>query len=729
MIPPPRPSTKAFFIGLLAALSIPAGAADFYMTPLGSGAMTGTSYSDAFPFSQIATRLNSTMLAGDTLHLGSGTYAGSIGITTSGASGNLKRIVGEDTGSGVPVLDRGSWSRTNPESGGTALSFSGSAGYWEVANLKIIDAHIAVSSASSASPHVGIIMRDITMQNVRHGLYLYDCDNLLVEGCTVKQYSKHGFRLEKGCDNVTFDNCIADLSDGDDTWWDYSENFPFGFNVNDGGTANTNITFQNCTAANNRENDQRDSSGNPLSYWNGDGFVIEGNTAGVTFLNCVAFNNEDAGFDIKPAATFIDCVSVKNYRGYRCWDTLKTITNCAATYPFRRSAGNPTGSTSGSGIWVQDGSAVVDYFTFHSDGATGVDETGTGFATLSNSILSFSGANGVFKTNSVNLANSSVTYRPGAGTDPSFVAPSPLWNGIGTDMDSQFYTILKGYSSTDQTAAYEGESLTVATYNCPNAPTNLAQAQASGGYYAYLNATGTGQSVTYNVNIPTAGDYDITLRVRRYDNRGICQASIDGVNQGSTFDLYTPVPGDYTDVHLGAKSFATAGTKAFKFTITGKNPSSTKYGFAVDYIELSPSTAPSAGGTFEAELLARTSSGATPTGIGDSLASGGAWSNLPAVAAGNWIEFTVPNVAPGTYQVQVKDKTYTARGIYQLSVNGTNVGSPVDQYLATATYRTITLGTITVSATGDQTFRFTVTGKNAASTAYTLSVDSIILTP
>jgi hypothetical protein len=700
------------------------------MTPLGAGAKNGTSYADAFAFSQIATTVNATMAAGDTLHLGSGTYSGSLSISSSGTSGNLKHLIGEDTGSGKPVLDRGTWSRTNPTSGGTALAFSGSSSYWEVANIQIIDAQIAVSAAATASTHNGLVMRDLTIQNVRHGLYLYDCDNLLVEGCTVKQYSKHGYRLELGCDNVTFDHCVADLSDGDDSWWGYSEVFPFGFNVNDGGAPNSNVTFVECTAANHRWNNQVDSSGNPLSYWNGDGFVVEGNTGGtVNFLGCVSVNNEDGGYDIKAAANFVDCVSVKNYRGYRCWDTAKHFTNCAATYPFRRSTANPNGVTGGNGVWAQNGVVIADYFTFHGDGGTGFQVDGSGFISVSHGIASFTGAGGSYKTAGVNFANTTATFRPGSGTDPSYVAASSSWDGIGNAMDSQTYTILKGYSSTDQTTLLEGESLPIATYNCPNAPSNLDQAEASGGAYAWLNSTSTGQYVTYTVNVPTAGDYDITLRERRHANRGICQVSIDGVNQGPTFDLYLASPGDYIPVSLGSKTFSTTGNKAFKFAVTGKNSGSSSYQLDVDYIQLTPSTAPTAGGTFEAEILPQTFTGATPTVAVDTNASGGAWSVFPAVATGNYIEITVPNVAAGTYTVQVKDKTFTARGIYQLSVNGTNLGSPVDQYAATTTYRTVTLGTVTLSSTGDPTFRFTVTGKNASSTAYTLSVDSIILTP
>ncbi|MNG33355.1 hypothetical protein D3C84_1195860 [compost metagenome] len=67
------------------------------------------------------------------------------------------------------------------------------------------------------------------------------------------------------------------------------------------------------------------------------------------------------------------------------------------------------------------------------------------------------------------------------------------------------------------------------------------------------------------------------------------------------------------------------------------------------------------------------------------------------------------------------------KGIYQLAVNGTNLGSTVDQYAATSGYAESNLGTVTISTTGNQTFRFTVTGKNASAITYNLAYDYIKL--
>ena len=90
--------------------------------------------------------------------------------------------------------------------------------------------------------------------------------------------------------------------------------------------------------------------------------------------------------------------------------------------------------------------------------------------------------------------------------------------------------------------------------------------------------------------------------------------------------------------------------------------------------------------TFEAESLARTASATGSQVTSEAGASNGQYVQLSGTpAAGAWIEFTLPNVAGGTYDVKNLYKANFNRGIVQASIDGVNQGSPCDQYSATAT--------------------------------------------
>jgi lysophospholipase L1-like esterase len=155
----------------------------------------------------------------------------------------------------------------------------------------------------------------------------------------------------------------------------------------------------------------------------------------------------------------------------------------------------------------------------------------------------------------------------------------------------------------------------------------------------------------------------------------------------------------------------------------------------IDQISLTATGGSGTGGTtgtsvtFEAEVLARTASATGSQVTSEAGASGGQYVQLSgAPASGAWIEFTLPNVAAGTYAVKALHKANFNRGIVQASVDGVNQGSPCDQYAATAMQQAAcSLGNKTLTA-GNHTIRFTVTGKNASSSGFMLVIDQISLT-
>ena len=83
----------------------------------------------------------------------------------------------------------------------------------------------------------------------------------------------------------------------------------------------------------------------------------------------------------------------------------------------------------------------------------------------------------------------------------------------------------------------------------------------------------------------------------------------------------------------------------------------------------------------------------------------------------------------GTYQVQLRYKPNTTRGIHTLTVDGIAVGSTLDQYATSQTYVTHTFGNVTLTSSGAHTIVMTVTGKNSAATQFYITADKLTFRP
>ena len=148
---------------------------------------------------------------------------------------------------------------------------------------------------------------------------------------------------------------------------------------------------------------------------------------------------------------------------------------------------------------------------------------------------------------------------------------------------------------------------------------------------------------------------------------------------------------------------------------------SIKYGVALAAFCLAASSAQAQ--SFEAEAMAVVHSGTGSSLQTDANTSGGQWISLDAENTGSWMEFTTPTVAAGTYTVKMRYKGHSNRGQLTLRVDGTQVGTTLDQYASPSTYPERTFGTVTFGSAATHKLRLTVTGKNSASSGYVLSAD------
>ncbi|WP_426450801.1 fibronectin type III domain-containing protein [Paenibacillus sp. S-38] len=196
------------------------------------------------------------------------------------------------------------------------------------------------------------------------------------------------------------------------------------------------------------------------------------------------------------------------------------------------------------------------------------------------------------------------------------------------------------------------------------------------------------------------------------------------------------------DIYQGSTKVASVPDTSY--TVTGLAPN-TAYSFTVKARDAAGNASPASKSLsvttpaiaaltagellFEAELLTQRDSGDATTQYSDTAASGGKWEYYNSNAVADYIEYDLNVPQAGTYAITGLVRSANNRSIVQLSVDGKAQGSPVDAYGTAAAYEQKSFGSITFAAGGTKKFRFTVTGRNAASTDYKIALDAIKLTP
>jgi hypothetical protein len=108
-----------------------------------------------------------------------------------------------------------------------------------------------------------------------------------------------------------------------------------------------------------------------------------------------------------------------------------------------------------------------------------------------------------------------------------------------------------------------------------------------------LASTAVGDFITFTVPNVSAQTYEVHVRVKLYNNRGISQLGIGPANGnsftnvGSPLDQYSPAA-QFQEFNLGTWTPGTTSDKWFQFTITGQNANSSNFSEVFDYIRLVP---------------------------------------------------------------------------------------------------------------------------------------------
>ncbi len=115
----------------------------------------------------------------------------------------------------------------------------------------------------------------------------------------------------------------------------------------------------------------------------------------------------------------------------------------------------------------------------------------------------------------------------------------------------------------------------------------VSDSAASGGKWLRYDADQNGDFITFAAHVPV-GTYQIQVRVKRGPDRGTMQlatsASLNGTysNKDGAKDLYAASQGYHTFTYTAQVTFPSAGEKFFRFTVAGKNGSSSGRRLALD---------------------------------------------------------------------------------------------------------------------------------------------------
>ncbi|MFP3903065.1 MAG: hypothetical protein ACLFWB_02365 [Armatimonadota bacterium] len=93
---------------------------------------------------------------------------------------------------------------------------------------------------------------------------------------------------------------------------------------------------------------------------------------------------------------------------------------------------------------------------------------------------------------------------------------------------------------------------------------------------------------------------------------------------------------------------------------------------------------------------------------------------------GDYFDVSVEVAEAGNYDLHLQTSDVGARGIVQVSVDGEDIGEPVDMYAEELTFSNHDLGTLSLDG-GTHRVRFTVTGQNDSATGYMMGIRSITL--
>jgi len=144
--------------------------------------------------------------------------------------------------------------------------------------------------------------------------------------------------------------------------------------------------------------------------------------------------------------------------------------------------------------------------------------------------------------------------------------------------------------------ANQAETLTVVAQSAGDTTTLTTSTAFSAGSAQVFQANAASDFITLAAVVPYTGEYNVRVGVRKNNASGVFQCAATSspggafTNIGTVQDTYAAAT-SYTELDLGSYTFTSAGTNQFRFTVTGKNGSSSDHDLTLDYLRLTPTGA------------------------------------------------------------------------------------------------------------------------------------------
>ncbi len=303
--------------------------ADYYISPTGSGSKSGAGIENACTLSQLD-KILANALPGDRILViadkGDYNITKSISLTHGGTENGAITIKGiSSSGADMAatfVSNRAETYSLHSVQGQEVFRLLDGANHLTFENMNFQDVNTAFRLAGTLEE---ISLEHMSADNINRFVYNLatgDATSATVSGLTIKDVDVTGFA--KAVVSLRYDtnNVLIEGVTGDSQHVDGS-NFATGVQLD--GTVHSVIVkdtkMGNITDTVNR-------------YWNGDGFATEKDVYDVAFINTYAYNNTDAGYDLKSSqTTLVNAVAEGNTRNFRFWATDTVLENVTGLNP------------------------------------------------------------------------------------------------------------------------------------------------------------------------------------------------------------------------------------------------------------------------------------------------------------------------------------------------------------------------------------------------------------